>query len=160
MNYLVSLVGCFVFMANVLMNQCSGSQTLKTQDFDNVVRFDYSEIEHKHIFKSGKPVTLNDSEISDTIDVLKKAVIENNSKAKKERSVASADNYNLQFVSVVNDQKQKIIWINALCRNSNSYDDKWKKSIIRVKDGGSCYFNLYINLTEKSYENFIVNGES
>lgn len=170
MKYLILLVSYFVFIANMGLYQCSSSKTLTTNDFPNkssitndfpkVVSFEYSSTEHQHIFKSGKPVTINNSATSDTIYVLSKAVVEYNSKAKKERSLSATDNYNLQLVPILNEENQTEVWVNALCRNSNSDDDQWKKSIIRVKDGGSCYFNLYINLTKKTYEKFMVNGEA
>lgn len=170
MKCLVLLVSSLVFMVNLGLYQCSGSNTLTTKgfpnttpikhDFPNVVSFDYSSTEQEYIFKSGKPVTLNNSEISDTLDILNKAAIELNSKAKKERSVADIHNYNLQLLSILNEENQKVVWVNALCRNSNPDVAQWKKSIIIVSDGGNCYFNLYINLTKKTYENFIVNGEA
>lgn len=63
--------------------------------------------------------------------------------------------YKRQYVAAINGKGEKEVWVNCLCRESGN---TWKTSIIMVDDGGSCYFNLKINLTKGKYYDFVVNG--
>ncbi|AEV98146.1 hypothetical protein A4D02_33690 [Niastella koreensis] len=63
--------------------------------------------------------------------------------------------YKRQYVAVTNDKGEKIVWVNCFC-HVDGFD--WKKSIVMVSDGGSCYFNVEINLTRGEYNGFWVNG--
>ncbi|WP_214225651.1 hypothetical protein [Pedobacter sp. B4-66] len=64
--------------------------------------------------------------------------------------------YKRQYIVLVNKKGQKEVWINCLCAISDN--DDWKTKKIVVYDGGKCYFNLKINLSEKIYFDFQVNG--
>ena len=65
------------------------------------------------------------------------------------------EKYKRQYIAVTNEKGDKIVWVNCLCRVD---DSNWKTSIAVVHDGGSCYFNLMINLTKSMYYDFWVNG--
>ncbi|MGD0710585.1 MAG: hypothetical protein ABR968_05330, partial [Bacteroidales bacterium] len=58
--------------------------------------------------------------------------------------------YKRQYVAVINNFGQKIVWVNFFCDNS-SY---WKTQPIIVSGGGGCYFQLKVNLTLKYYYDF------
>jgi hypothetical protein len=60
-----------------------------------------------------------------------------------------------QYVAVINQKGEKEVWLNYLCETNG---DSWKKGISIVKDGGSCYFHLKVNLTKKIYYDLSVNG--
>jgi hypothetical protein len=60
-----------------------------------------------------------------------------------------------QYIAVINDKGEREVWVNCFCR---TWDRNWKKEIIMVEDGGVCYFNLKINLTNKKYYELMVNG--
>jgi hypothetical protein len=60
-----------------------------------------------------------------------------------------------QYIAVVNDKGEREVWVNCFCR---AWDRNWKKEIIIVEDGGVCYFNVKINLTNKKYYKLMVNG--
>jgi len=64
--------------------------------------------------------------------------------------------YKRQYIAVVNKQGQKEVWINCFCTD----DFAWKREIVTVLDGGKCFFNLKINLTQKQYFDFAVNGSA
>lgn len=64
--------------------------------------------------------------------------------------------YNYQLVPVINESGEKIVWINALCKDSDL--DRWKKDVFFIMDGGNCFFNLKINLTKEEIFEFMVNG--
>mgnify|MGYP001035611119 CR=1 FL=1 len=61
--------------------------------------------------------------------------------------------YKRQYVTILNAQGQKEVWINCLCHG----DFEWRHQIVRVHDGGKCFFNLKINLNQKKYYDFSVN---
>lgn len=65
--------------------------------------------------------------------------------------------YYRQYIAVITAAGDKEVWINCMCAVASG---KWKKQIIRTKDGGNCYFNLKINLTQKIYYDLIVNENS
>ena len=64
--------------------------------------------------------------------------------------------YFRQYVAGINGNGDKIVWINFFCGPPKKKN--WKNEIIMVADGGSCYFNLKVNLTEKKYYEYSVNG--
>lgn len=73
----------------------------------------------------------------------------------KQDFIITLERYKRQYIAMLNEKGEKVVWINCVCGSSN---DSWKKSIIMVLDGGNCYFNLKINLTTKEYFEFMVNG--
>jgi hypothetical protein len=60
-----------------------------------------------------------------------------------------------QYVAAVNDKGEKEVWINCFCEIGG---DNWKTSIIFVEDGGNCFFNLKVNLTNENCYDLSVNG--
>lgn len=63
--------------------------------------------------------------------------------------------YKRQYVPVLNNKGKKEIWVNVFC---STWDNRWKKEILLVHDGGNCYFNLKINLSTRKCFDFSVNG--
>ncbi|HAS44793.1 MAG TPA: hypothetical protein DCS93_30215 [Microscillaceae bacterium] len=74
----------------------------------------------------------------------------------KQQFVINLAEYKRQYVAVVNKQGQKEVWINCFC--ADGFD--WKRAIVTVLDGGKCFFNLKINLAQKKYYDFAVNGSA
>jgi len=64
--------------------------------------------------------------------------------------------YKRQYAAYINEHGEKEVWINCMC----SVDDGWRDNIIMVRDGGSCYFNLTINLTKQLAYDLSINGEA
>ncbi len=67
--------------------------------------------------------------------------------------------YKRQYVPFIDKTGKKKIWINCFCSDLNDEFPNWKKSIVIVDDGGSCFFNIMINLVDNSFSNFEVNGD-
>jgi hypothetical protein len=65
--------------------------------------------------------------------------------------------YKKQLVAVTNKDGDKEVWVNCFCDTLNK---NWRKEILLVQDGGRCYFNFKINLTQNKCYHLIVNGES
>jgi hypothetical protein len=63
--------------------------------------------------------------------------------------------YRKQLIAVTNQTGEKEVWVNCFCHSVNA---DWKSNLVDVQDGGTCYFNFKINLTNKIYFNFRVNS--
>jgi hypothetical protein len=63
--------------------------------------------------------------------------------------------YRRQLVVAKNKFGEKEVWVNCFCGTGG---DNWRNEIIVVFDGGSCYFNLKINLTTNKFYDLIING--
>jgi hypothetical protein len=64
--------------------------------------------------------------------------------------------YARQYISVINSDGQKIVYINAFC--SLQGHDYWKADLVDIMGGGDCYFQTMINLSTKEVLNFSVNS--
>lgn len=71
--------------------------------------------------------------------------------------VIELENYKRQYIPVVNDKNEKIVWVNCFY---GDWTENRKTNIVVVCDGGNRYFNLKINLTTKKCYDFRVNGEA
>ena len=60
-----------------------------------------------------------------------------------------------QYFPVTNAEGEKVVWINFFC---SGFSDSWKKDVVRVVDGGSCYFNLKVNVNKKKCYAISVNA--
>ena len=158
MNYLFLILTSLIALTVL---DCSGKTSSTTNDFPNVAVFEYLPIKtHSWVFKEGKAVSLDNTEISDSLEIIKKAIEENNSTAPKGRQVGDISGYKLQFLPIENAKGEKEVWINAMCRDVGKESESWKKDLIIVSDGGSCFFNIYVNLTNKTHQKLMVNGEA
>lgn len=63
--------------------------------------------------------------------------------------------YYRQYVAFINNEGEKVVWINLFC---NYFNTDWKKNVVFVLDGGECYFNLKINIEKGFAYDFEVNG--
>jgi hypothetical protein len=68
--------------------------------------------------------------------------------------VENPANYFKQLVPVINSNKEREVWVRCICQKNKN---EWKNDISLVADGGSCYFNLKINLTKNTYSDFALN---
>jgi len=64
--------------------------------------------------------------------------------------------YYRQYIVVYNRKGEKEVWVNCFC-NIRSLAN-WRKKAVIVMGGGNCFFNVRINLTRKSFSDFMVNG--
>lgn len=70
--------------------------------------------------------------------------------------VIKISGYSRQYVVALTKNGDKQVWVNCFC---NEQDDKWRKQIVFVFDGGPYYFNLKINVTTRKWYELIVNGQ-
>lgn len=128
----------------------------KTADLNFVV-LNMRDAEFNIWFKNSYPANLSEDEISGVKNILKNAVDEYNGKPTRGERIGNLDEYKFQFVGLLNPKGEKEVWVNALCRD---FGQDWRTNVIMVNDGGSCYFNFYVNLTKQIFDRFDVNGSA
>jgi hypothetical protein len=106
--------------------------------------------------KSYKPAELTVFDINKIENLINEAVKKHNKEANKYFQIKNPSRYYKQFIAVTNSKGEKEIWVNCFCEADHfTY---WKKSIVSVLDGGTCFFQLKINLTKNTTYDFGVNG--
>lgn len=115
-----------------LFDKTYSSSTLTQKDFENIERLMTDCVNHYNEKLS------TDNKQYFSIDLIK-------------------TKFKRQYVSVINKNGEKEVWINCLCQ---THGDGWKTSVILVDDGGNCYFNLKINLTREKCYDLGVNGHA
>ncbi len=111
--------------------------------------------------KSAKPTSVNRSECFLTQNILAQCINAMNDSTQNLKiyriPYIDLNLYKQQYIPYINSNGDKIVWVNCLCDQNVS---DWKKDIIIVRDGGSCYFHVEINLTRKNYGLLYVNGNA
>jgi len=108
-------------------------------------------------FQDSYPAKLSEKEIASVKNFLREAVNAYNTEQRKDFAIGNLAEYKFQFIAFFNEKGGKEVWVNGLC---SDFERDWRSEIIQVKDGGSCYFNLYVNLTKQSFNRFRVNGSA
>ncbi|MDT0651900.1 hypothetical protein [Autumnicola edwardsiae] len=128
--------------------------------------------EMSYPFESGEPTDLRLEEIRNVEEILERAVKENNGlqkEALKEQNAENPENkwtetgfelekknYYRQYVPIINEKGEKVVWVNLSCRK---LPENWQTELLPpVADGGNCYFNVKINLTRNTYLDLRINS--
>lgn len=122
---------------------------------DNYAVIEYDAERHGFIYKTARPLELNETDFALIDSITRRAVDKYNSGQDDEMKISDLARYNFQYLPVYAENGQKEVWVNAFC---SSFDFDWKKKIVLVDDGGKCFFNLKINLSDANYRDFQVNG--
>jgi hypothetical protein len=123
------------------------------------------------IFKNAQQAQLNYKDIETIDKLLTQCIVEENEIQRKRYHklinqfpnknfklsdfIIDLDNYKTQLVPVTNAKGEKEVYINCFC---DSWDSDWKTDLIMVDDGGNCFFQLKINISQKKYYDLMVNG--
>jgi hypothetical protein len=84
------------------------------------------------------------------------------------------NNYFFQYVPYINENGERIIYVNAFCEitETNSeliiYDIDslepihidWTQELNQVDDGGACYWQTHVNLDQEIYVDLMINGNA
>ena len=162
----------FAFGLTIALNSCGQLQTKKTDQVleRKTVQIDTSKTAIIPFDKKGNypfdnsfnATTLTQQDIKIIDSLLIACVTNYNNSLDKYHKEWSIDlqkiDYHKQIVAVTNKKGDKEVWVNAIC---HSWDNNnWKKDILRVDDGGNCYFNFKVNLATKKFYDLTVNGEA
>ena len=150
------MIGCILLLSVVGFKPGQQNKNHKAATIDTakytILQFDENR-DYDRFDKDAKPVVLSAEDIKKVDDLFKVAVKKHGKQSKY--NPQSAARYYKQIVAVINSRGEKIIWINCFCANDFPY---WKTTLVSVLDGGSCFFNLNINLSTGEDYNFAVNG--
>jgi hypothetical protein len=143
------------------------------QDVDTmstIIRYDGRDkfYETNEVFQGRvTPSGINAREFIEVEKILKASIAEYNKKQEMETKLANKENpglqqekvtiyltdYRKQYVAVINDRNEKLVFVNCICFSA---DGKWKKEMAVMHDAGKCYFNVVINLHAHNYYNFFI----
>lgn len=163
---LLSYLTIFAFFGcNSTNTQYSKDQKLQAEpktdssDLYTIIKF---KADQSYLFpKNHKNTSLTKTDIIALDSITNSARLEYNSRLEKKHPLAikNLKEYRRQFVAVTNIKGQKLVYVNCF-RGWQSFEKKWKTEILMVSDGGSNFFNLIVNLSNKTYYRLIVNGIS
>jgi hypothetical protein len=112
--------------------------------------------DNRIVFPAGKAVTLTPGELAELSDLLQETVAKHNRTTKSAAyRIGSLRKFYFQLVAFTNEKGEKQVWINALCDVAGT---RWKDNLVDVQDGGNCYWQVRINLTQKTAGQVQVNG--
>jgi hypothetical protein len=124
-----------------------------------VIKYNKDRDKYHRFDNDSKAATLSPTDIIKIEDLINKKVAEYNRLKKKgvfPLVIKHPEKYYKQIIAVINSKSEKEAWISCSCSVDNK--SNWKKDIILTMDGGSCYFQLKVNLSKNSISDFIVNG--
>lgn len=88
----------------------------------------------------------------------------------KKSKFKSYKDYYIQYFCLINERGEKIIFVNAMCEIGKTTivhykngligfkEFEWKKYFQKVYDGGSCHWQISINISKNTYGLLNVNG--
>ena len=117
-----------------------------------ILRYHPGDNYYTNFPEGAKPAELTSREVDDMEGILVKAIHTYNAKALDISSVRKLEKYWRQYIPFINSSGQKEVWINFICQPA----PVWKQEVVRILDGGNCFFNVKINLvTRKVYDLFV-----
>lgn len=154
-NFIEFIGGDFPLKIEIQKNLLQTKNRLNLEKYNNYAFFSFEEEFHKKYFSykpnTIKPSDLNQKELVEIDQILKKCFSDNASKLRK------FDKYVNQCIVIINEKQEKEVLINSYCKDS--YNEKgFKYSLIRMNDGGNCNISLKINLTKHNYSDLIISG--
>jgi hypothetical protein len=161
MNYLFKIsLTCFIFSTscarenpNKLSHKIDALQnTVVSIDTNKIAILDIDQWLVKRL-GSKKSFNLTNADTKNINECFIKCVLKN-------KIDTSFFNYRRQYVPYIDNAGHKKVWINCFCWTT--YDDYnyWKKSFVMVDDGGRCFFNFMVDLTDNSFSDFEVNANA
>lgn len=76
-------------------------------------------------------------------------------RACKAHNIMPLNKYHRQYVPVVAANGERVVWVNFFCED---FDTKWRKEVLLVKDGGNCFFQLFVDVNHREAYDLRMNG--
>lgn len=112
------------------------------------------------LFKDATSMELTDQDLQTVDKLLMDCIRIHNTRqdsTKQFSEYIDLKKYKRQYVAFIDSKGEKKVYVNCFCFSDFGFDD-WKKTLVEVEDGGSCFFNVTINLTRLKYEQLNTNG--
>ncbi|WP_310554382.1 hypothetical protein [Flavobacterium sp.] len=144
-----------------IFNDCCGQNNNPKKKQIGIIALDTTialmpfEKDNYGVLKNNKSTKLNYKELQMVTELLSKCIKQRNSEFTLKNNI-ELKKYYKQYVATINSKGEKEVWVNCFCY---LWDTEWRKNLIRVADGGKCYFNVKINLSRQIYYELIINGE-
>jgi hypothetical protein len=134
------------------------------------IKPDSSQLEHRFT-DYDKQIALTEQDLKQIEKIIQKAYIE---EAKNRESIRVKPSHLLlvkrQYISYLNKYGERIVWVNAFCKvpdiliedslgGAKFQPMDWRKETVLIDDGGSCFWNILINLDTGQSE-LIFNGQA
>ena len=141
----------YTLLLFILTNNTTTAQT-------KLNTWNYYILNEEYLYKNNNAFTLSKQEL-ETINLKLNHTIEkyNQNIEIANYEIINLNEYNRQYLPYINNKGEKIVWINCLC---GKWSDKELKQLIMVEDGGTCFFNLSINLTTGEISKLDINGDA
>ncbi len=111
------------------------------------------------LFQDAHPVQLTGEDITGIESLLKQATDERNKTREEKFRTQPLGRYRRQLVPVMNSKGEKEVFVNCFCRNDNSsFGREWRTRLLLIDGGGTCFFSIKINLSQKKAYELMVNG--
>ena len=113
------------------------------------------------IFNNSKPTELTHEEILETEKIIKPQIEKTTSEYRAETNnkyPESEYQYDRQYIAAINENGEKLIWINFFCEKTLAEFYNLRKERTNTADGGKCFFQLKVNLTKKTIIGYKFNG--
>lgn len=68
--------------------------------------------------------------------------------------INALERYHRQLIPVTNIYGEKEVWVNCVCWYGF---DRWRRDIAWAQGGGTCYFQMKVNLTQNTVSDFKIN---
>lgn len=114
------------------------------------------------LFKDVTPLQLTNEDLH-SINALLNACIKvhnsNQDSANEYSEFINLKEYRRQYVPFFDSKGDKKVYVNCFCSHDFPGEfNYWKKTLIEVDDGGSCFFHLTLNLSTNKFEQLFING--
>ena len=157
------------FGALILIGTVSyGQNKISKPTSNQLLSFDTNKIailsidKKNSLFKDAKEMKLTNKDLKTVDKLLNECIQTHNLKqgtTKEFNEFIDLKKYKIQYIPFMSSNGQRKVYVNAFCNYYWNFDSiGWKKYIVQVDDGGSCFFHLTINLKENKYEEFYTNG--
>lgn len=156
-NFIEFINGDFPLKIEIKKNLFKTKNKLNFKNYEDYAFFTFEPKFYAQYFDYNpndiKSCDLNQDELTEIDQILKKCFSENSLKLRK------IDKYVKQCIVVLNNKQEKEVWIGCYCKNpyQASY---YKYSLINMNDGGNCNISLKINLTNHNYSDLNISGSA
>ena len=151
-NFVEFLDGKYPFKIKVLKTSVEQKLKIDTTNVSDFALFTYNPKHYSYFSDSIKPYDLNKEDLITIDSLLAKCIAENNGIGRKK------DEYFKQCTAIINSRNEKEVRIYCLCKKHFFKKEEYQYQIIRVNDGGDCFFSVKMNLTRRKYYDLHING--
>ena len=149
----------FILICNLIYSQ--NSTFIKGKGYNGYI-FNKENFVFMSVENQKKRYTPSVSDIAQIEVLLKDSInyiLKNQYYSKPPINKNTLKKYRRQYVGFLTNDNNVIIWVNFV-NNKDISDEKLSEDIIRVLDGGSNYWSIFINLTKKELFGVQINGTS